>query len=113
MSPRHAELSSLLALPAEQRLEPLSRLALELVDARAPGVELEPGLVTGVKDALVVLLESGAGETRARVAMGEALGLLGDPRGGAPFHHGDPAGLHLLPDPARALGPLEDRHQPA
>ncbi len=80
MSPRHAELSSLLALPAEQRLEPLSRLALELVDARASGLDGEPGLVSGVVDALVVLLESGAGETRARVVVGEALGLLGDPR---------------------------------
>ena len=34
-------------------------------------------------------------------------------RGRAPLHHRDAAGIDLLPDPARALRALEDRHQSA
>lgn len=76
----HAELSALLAMPAAGRLEPLTKLAVELVAGRSRGDQLDPGLVGSVTEALVALLESGAGEPRARVALGDALGQLGDPR---------------------------------
>ncbi len=80
MAPQHVELSTLLALPAEARLEPLTRMAATLVAARAGGEPLEDDQVAAVTDALVALLESGVGDPADRVALGEALGALGDPR---------------------------------
>lgn len=80
MGPLHAELSAILAMPAEDRLEPLTRLALSLVEARARGESIDEALLIGVTDALLSSFETDVGEPKVRVALGEALGLLGDPR---------------------------------
>lgn len=76
----NTELSALLALPAESRLEPLTRLATAMVAARAHDQSVDPGFQGAVAEALTALLESGAGDGRTRLVLGEALGHLGDPR---------------------------------
>jgi len=80
MGTPNAELSDLLAVPVEARIQPMTRLAVELAAARVGGGSLDSALVAGVTAALVELLESGVGDTPERVALGDALGALGDPR---------------------------------
>jgi formylglycine-generating enzyme required for sulfatase activity len=67
-------------MPAERRLEPLSALGQSLADARDGGDELPAGAVSDTAEAMVALIASGVGTGRQRLALGEALGRLGDPR---------------------------------
>jgi formylglycine-generating enzyme required for sulfatase activity len=76
---RTGEVESLLALAPADRLEPLTELARSAVDNGADEAELGK-----VVSALVAVLESGAGNTLARMQAGEVLGALGDPRLRAP-----------------------------
>lgn len=73
-------LKDLLSLPPDEQLAPLTRLANGLADARDRAEVVDETEVAAVVAALVALVESGAGEGRARLELGEALGRLGDPR---------------------------------
>lgn len=75
-----AVLNDLLSLAPDQQLAPLARLANSLADARGRGEAVDAEEVAATQAALVALLESGAGEGRQRLELGEALGRLGDPR---------------------------------
>jgi formylglycine-generating enzyme required for sulfatase activity len=72
---RTGEIESLLALSPAERLEPLTELARSAGEAGVD--EAARGKLVA---ALVAVLESGAGVALARMAAGEALGALGDPR---------------------------------
>ena len=72
---RAGEVESLLALSPADRLEPLTELARSAV---SNGVD-DAGRGK-IISALVAVLESGAGNSLARMAAGEVLGALGDPR---------------------------------
>ena len=73
---RPGELESLLQLAPADRLEPLTEIARSVLnDGGADAAQREK-----VAAALVVLVESGEGNTLARMAAGEVLGQLGDPR---------------------------------
>ncbi len=71
-----AQLDSLLALKAGPRIEPLTRFARMLVTDSAASAIVRERTVA----ALLALLDGFAGNGRQRMEMGEALGLLGDPR---------------------------------
>ena len=73
-------LKDLLSLPLEEQLEPLTRVANGLADAIARGEQPGEADQAAVVAALVALVESGVGEGRVRLELGEALGRLGDPR---------------------------------
>ncbi len=72
---RSGEVESLLALAPADRLEPLTELARSAVEAGTD--EASRSKLVG---ALMTVLESGAGGPLARMAAGEVLGALGDPR---------------------------------
>jgi formylglycine-generating enzyme required for sulfatase activity len=72
---RSGEVESLLALSPADRLEPLTELAISAVEAGTD--EASRGKLVS---ALMAVLESGAGGSLARMAAGEVLGALGDPR---------------------------------
>ena len=76
---RPGEVETLLALAPADRLEPLTELARSAVDNGTD--ETGRGKIVS---ALVAVLESGAGNSLARMAAGEVLGTLGDPRLRAP-----------------------------
>ena len=77
-------LSTLKALPARQRIAPLVQLAGGLADDIDAGEAPANGAVNAVVDALVHLIEHYGGPSKDRMALGEALGRLGDPRLRAP-----------------------------
>jgi formylglycine-generating enzyme required for sulfatase activity len=76
-------LESVLALQGEARLEALVRLADDLTQAADAGEIPE---VSAVVEALLEVIESGEGASKLRMAAGEALGRLGDPRVVGPEH---------------------------
>lgn len=70
------DLRPILDLPYPQRIEPLVALAREAIQAG----RRDPGTVSALVEALLSVLRSGGGEGRERLALGEVLGQLGDPR---------------------------------
>jgi len=80
------DVSVALGLPPEQRAAQLVRIGRAVANDDSNGIsEAEQALLV---QALVTLVEDGAGEARTRLEIGEILGLLGDPRLSAPV---DPA----------------------
>lgn len=75
-APSRAQLDALLDLRTGPRLAPLTDFARALVHARPR----DPELVGATVGALLELVEGCAGTSRQRLDLGEALGLLGDPR---------------------------------
>lgn len=75
-----AELSELLAMPARRRVDLLVRFANGLAAAMDAGERPENGTVGKTADALLDLMHNYGGPARERMAVGEALGRLGDPR---------------------------------
>ncbi|MCB9743296.1 MAG: SUMF1/EgtB/PvdO family nonheme iron enzyme [Alphaproteobacteria bacterium] len=73
-------LAELKDLPARQRIQPLVKLAGALADAIDAGESPVNGEVSAVVDALLHLIRNYGGPARDRMALGEALGRLGDPR---------------------------------
>ena len=65
-------LKDLLSLPLEEQLEPLTRVANGLADAIARGEQPGEADQAAVVAALVALVESGVGEGRVRLELGEA-----------------------------------------
>ena len=80
----HAEpavdLSGLLALPLGKRIGPLTTLAQTLVDRQDAGDELDTATRDAVVQGIIDLINACAGTGKERLALGEALGRLGDPR---------------------------------
>lgn len=78
MSTTSTDVSSTLSLPPEER-------AAALVALGRGALKGEPG-IDGAQlvQALVNLVEEGVGDSRVRLAVGEVLGLLGDPRISSP-----------------------------
>ena len=74
-SPRD-ELEALLQLSTLDRMEPVTALGQALI----ADTSADPAYRDAVIDALVVLLNAGIGPNESRLALGEALGHLGDPR---------------------------------
>lgn len=72
MSVESLDLESVRKLPAEERVSALVELGRRTLDGQHAA--------DGIVDALVGALEEGAGSVADRVALGEVLGLLGDPR---------------------------------
>lgn len=70
-------LEGVLGLPAEERLAPLARLARRVLEQ---GAAASPATRARVVAALVAAVEEGEGMPEDRLAVGEVLGLLGDPR---------------------------------
>lgn len=70
-------LAEILALPVEGRIEPLAQHARGLSTASG-GVDNTA--VDSTVEAILALIEDGSGTGRQRVELGEALGLLRDPR---------------------------------
>jgi formylglycine-generating enzyme required for sulfatase activity len=77
VSDQGARLDDALRLPPAERLGPLVALGREALEANGAS---EPTARRRLIDGLVVLLEEGAGMPPERVALGEVLGWLGDPR---------------------------------
>lgn len=77
---RESDLAHLLTMNAEDRLAPLVGLASALADRVEAGEAVEPATVRATVVALVDLLEDGVGDGQTRLALGVALGRLGDPR---------------------------------
>ncbi len=77
MSDHGARLDEALRLPLAERLGPLVALGREALAANGSA---EPTARRRLIDSLVALLEEGAGAPTERVALGEVLGWLGDPR---------------------------------
>lgn len=69
-------LDDILALPAGKRIDPLVDHGLALARAESPPLAEVEAVVNG----LVELIRQCAGSARQRMAMGEVLGRLGDPR---------------------------------
>jgi formylglycine-generating enzyme required for sulfatase activity len=76
MGTRRDELEALLQLSGVDRLEPVTEIGSALANEADP----EPAYRAAVVAALVALVNSGAGPTESRVALGVTLGQLGDPR---------------------------------
>jgi|GEM_PF-934502 len=74
--PDHLAADDILAMPAGRRMEPLLALAQDLLTRP----NRDRGTVEAVVQGLVELIRNCAGDSRQRLAMGEALGRLGDPR---------------------------------
>jgi formylglycine-generating enzyme required for sulfatase activity len=75
-----AQLESILSRPPDDRVFPLAVYAGALADARERGDAPAPAVADRVNAAILALFESGAGSGSDRMALGEALGRLGDPR---------------------------------
>lgn len=73
-------LNEILALSVEGRVEPLATFAASLVLEIAAGVEVSEDIRNTTVEALVALVEDGAGSPKQRLVLGESLGRLGDPR---------------------------------
>ncbi len=73
---RPGEVESFLQLAPADRLEPLTEIARSVLEDSSA----DDAARSKVIDALVVALESGEGNPLARMAAGEVLGWLGDPR---------------------------------
>lgn len=74
-------LAEILALPVEGRIEPLAQYARSLSSSMSSGSNgVDHSAVQGTIEALVALIEDGSGSGRQRAELGEALGLLQDPR---------------------------------
>ncbi len=85
----------ILALPAGKRIEPLVAYALDL----ASQDRADPREVDAAVHGLVELIRTCAGSSRQRLAIGEALGHLGDPRLRVPEDPAYWARLEGLPQP--------------
>jgi len=77
---RPGEVESFLQLAPADRLEPLTEIALSVLD----DPNSDPSARDKVVEALVTVIESGEGNPLARMAAGEVLGRLGDTRLKAP-----------------------------
>jgi formylglycine-generating enzyme required for sulfatase activity len=73
-----ADFDTLQGLPSSERVGPLARLARQVVEGDASF--LSAAQREARVRAMVALIEEGVGAPRDRVELGEALGLLGDPR---------------------------------
>lgn len=71
------ELEAIQALPVEQRIARIADFANRL---RADRAASDPVLVEALRDALVLLVNQREGTGQQRLAVGEALGHIGDPR---------------------------------
>lgn len=75
-----AQLESILSRPPDDRVFPLAVYAGALADAGERGDVLSPEVAARVNAAILELFAAGAGTAGDRMALGEALGRLGDPR---------------------------------
>ena len=75
-----ASIQDILSLPVGGRIDPLAKFARSLATGELNGAGSDAGVVSATVNALVALIEDGAGSGKQRVALGEALGLLDDPR---------------------------------
>ena len=80
MSAELTSLDQVLALADAERAGPLGQLACAAADRRESGEDLAAGEIDGLVSALVGAVQSDGGTPAERVALGEALGRLGDPR---------------------------------
>lgn len=74
------ELASLQQLPLDQRADALADIGVRVARAVRAGEVLQDGAVGDTVSALVDAIESGLGDAATRLALGEALGQVGDPR---------------------------------
>ncbi len=73
----HPDLEAITGLPSHERVGPLARMGRQVAEQNGSGdAQLKQRLVA----AMASLLEEGAGTANERLDLGEALGLLGDPR---------------------------------
>ena len=75
-----AQLDTLLARPDDERVAALAAYGGALADAQERGETPAPQVVEAVVGSMLALMESGVGLGQERLALGEALGRLGDPR---------------------------------
>ena len=73
-------LDAVRGLPPVERLDPILDLAREAVAARSGRGQVDQAQDDALTSEVVGLLETGIGSGRQRLALGQVLGMLGDPR---------------------------------
>lgn len=73
-------LSAVLALTGTERLQSLLSFADDILEDADAGQTPQDGVIEGTVQALLEVLRSGEGTGKERLAVGELLGRLGDPR---------------------------------
>jgi formylglycine-generating enzyme required for sulfatase activity len=94
-------LDAVRGLPPGERLDPILELAREAVAARSNRGAVDQSATDVLTSEIVALLDVGIGSGRQRLALGQVLGMLGDPRLATPAD--DAYWVRLRLDDGRAV----------